>query len=303
MCRQSVSAANRSRQRTAGAAARDRALAFRPAAMSSDPALDVQRARDVYALPRGLRAAAPVITDAALALLFPHFADSGAPSATADVAAFRRHLAATLATLAPDGPATANRLIEALPDLRARLLDDARATCDGDPAARDVDEVILAYPGFYATAVYRVANHLHRDGVALLPRLLTEHAHRETGIDIHPGARIGRAFAVDHGTGLVVGETAEIGDRVRLFQGVTLGALFVERALARTKRHPTLGDDVVVYANATVLGGATRVGDGSVIGGNVWLTESVPPGSIVTRTSTVRRRADDHTLDPPAYHI
>ena len=271
--------------------------------MPSDPALDVQRAREAHRLPRGLRAAAPVVAEAVLSLLFPHFADTGAPSAAAEVAAFRRHLRATLATLAPDGPAVADRLVEALPDLRARLLDDARATCDGDPAARDVDEVILSYPGFYATAVYRVAHALHASGVALLPRLLAEHAHRETGIDIHPGAVIGRAFAVDHGTGLVVGETAEIGDRVRLFQGVTLGALFVERALARTKRHPTLGDDVVVYANATVLGGATRVGAGSVIGGNVWLTESVPPGSIVTRTSPVRRRADDHTLDPPAYHI
>ena len=270
------------------------------------PALDVQdiqRARDAFPLPRGLRAAAPALADGALALLFPHFAPPGAVDGAADFAAFRARLVATLAPLVPDGPTLADHLLGRLPALRERLLDDARATCDGDPAAHDIDEVILAYPGFYATAVYRVAHALLGEGVPLLPRLLTAHAHRETGIDIHPGARIGQGFAIDHGTGVVVGETAEIGDRVRLFQGVTLGALFVARDLARTKRHPTLGDDVVVYANATILGGATRVGSGSVIGGNVWLTASVPPGSIVTRTSTVRARADDPTLDPPPYHI
>ncbi len=268
----------------------------------SDPlTASVQQMRDAFALPRGLRDAAPSLADEALALLFPHFATG--TSAAADVAAFRRHLCGTLAALVPDGPAIADRLLTAFPILRERLVEDAQATCDGDPAARDVDEVILAYPGFYATAVYRSAHALWTAGVPLLPRLLTEHAHRLTGIDLHPGAQIGRAFAIDHGTGLVVGETADIGDRVRLFQGVTLGALFVERALARTKRHPTLGDDVVVYANATILGGATRVGAGSVIGGNVWLTESVPPGSLVTRTSTVRRKADDTTLLLPEYHI
>lgn len=288
-------------QRTAPAAARAGALTGLQA--MRDLASDVQRARAAYALPRGLRAAAPVLASEALALLFPHFAAAGCASAAADVAAFRRRLGAVLGTLTDDGPARADRLLDVLPDLRARLLEDAHATCDGDPAARDADEVILAYPGFYATAVHRVAHALHADGVPLLPRLLAEHAHRETGIDLHPGAAIGHAFAIDHGTGVVVGETAQIGDRVRLFQGVTLGALFVERALARTKRHPTLGDDVVVYANATVLGGATRVGAGSVVGGNVWLTESVPPGSIVTRTSTVRRREADDALEPPPYHI
>jgi serine O-acetyltransferase len=137
---------------------------------------------------------------------------------------------------------------------------------------------------------------LHRHGVPLVPRLVTEYAHRETGIDIHPGATIGRAFAVDHGTGVVIGETAVLGDRVRLYQGVTLGALAVAKQLARVKRHPTLGDGVVVYANATILGGDTVVGAGSVIGGNVWLTRSVPPGSVVTHTSQVARRAESNGL-------
>lgn len=270
-------------------------------------ARDVRGARGAYHLPRGLRTCAPALADGALALLFPHLAPPDAPSGEAGVAAevtaFRTRLVGILAPLVPDAEALAGRLIGRLPSLRARLTADAEATCEGDPAARDVDEVILAYPGFYATAVYRVAHALLSAGVPLVPRLLTEHAHRETGIDLHPGARIGARFAIDHGTGIVVGETAEIGDRVRLFQGVTLGALFVERALAQTKRHPTLGDDVVVYANATILGGATRVGAGSVVGGNVWLTESVPPGSVITRTSTVRRKAAGDALEPPPYHI
>ncbi|HEX9952051.1 MAG TPA: serine acetyltransferase [Rubricoccaceae bacterium] len=274
-----------------------------PDSAAPDFSSAVQRDRDAFALPRGLRTCAPALAEGALALLFPHFAPPGATDAATEVAAFRSRLVAVLAPLVAHGPALADHLISRLPALRERLLADAQATCDGDPAARDADEVILSYPGFYATAVYRVAHTLLAEGVPLVPRLLTEHAHRQTGIDLHPGARIGHSFAIDHGTGVVVGETAEIGDRVRLFQGVTLGALFVERALARTKRHPTLGDDVVVYANATVLGGATRVGAGSVIGGNVWLVESVPPGSLVTRTSQIRARADDHTLDPPPYHI
>ncbi|HEX8299596.1 MAG TPA: serine O-acetyltransferase [Rubricoccaceae bacterium] len=267
-----------------------------------DFAAAVQHDRDAFALPRGLRTCAPALADGALALLFPHFAPPSASDPAAELAAFRERLAAVLAPLVAHGSTLADHLLGRLPVLRERLLADAQATCDGDPAARNVDEVILSYPGFYATAVYRVAHALLGEGVPLVPRLLTEHAHRETGIDLHPGARIGHSFAIDHGTGIVVGETAEIGDRVRLFQGVTLGALFVERALARTKRHPTLGDGVVVYANATILGGTTRVGAESVIGGNVWLVESVPPGSLVTRTSTVRTRAADHSLDPP-YHI
>jgi serine O-acetyltransferase len=160
-------------------------------------------------------------------------------------------------------------------------LEDAEAIFRGDPAAKSVDEVILAYPGFLAIAVYRVAHWFHNRGVPTLPRMISEHAHKLTGIDIHPGATIGRSFVIDHGTGIVIGETTVIHDNVKIYQGVTLGALSVDKSLANTKRHPTIERDVVIYANATILGGDTVVGAGSVVGGNVWLTESVSPGSRV----------------------
>jgi serine O-acetyltransferase len=189
--------------------------------------------------------------------------------------------------------------MDRLPALEEALALDARATCDADPAAKGLDEVFLAYPGFFALACYRIAHALAGLGVSLLPRLITEFAHRETGIDIHPGARIGRSLAIDHGTGIVIGETTAIGDRVRLYQGVTLGALSVRKDLAQQKRHPTIEDDVIIYANATILGGDTVVGAASVIGGNVWLTHSVPAGSIVTHGATVERprAADEPLLD------
>lgn len=239
---------------------------------------------------------------AAMALWFPAFADAvGDPRAEAE-----RFRALVRDLLAPVVPGRAGGLAEAtlaaLPGLRARLEEDAEATAAGDPAAESVDEVVLAYPGFYATAVYRLAHTLYTAGVPLVPRLLAEVAHRQSGVDIHPGARIGRAFAVDHGTGVVIGETAVVGDRVRVFQGVTLGALFVDKALAQTKRHPTVEDDVVLYANATVLGGETVVGAGSVLGGNVWLTRSVPPGSVVTHVARLRT-LDGRSRPMPEYVI
>ena len=177
--------------------------------------------------------------------------------------------------------------LERLPDVMQLIAADVGAAYEGDPAATCLEEVILAYPGVKAVFTYRIANLLCKLGVPLVPRIMTEFAHNETGVDIHPGATIGREFFIDHGTGVVVGETTVIGDRVKLYQGVTLGALSFPRdakgGLVRgTKRHPTLEDDVVVYAGATILGGDTVVGRGSVIGGNVWLTTSVPPGSKVT---------------------
>jgi serine O-acetyltransferase len=186
-----------------------------------------------------------------------------------------------------------------LPRLRRELQLDASATCEADPAAGSIDEVVLAYPGFFALACYRIAHALSQRGVALLPRLITEFAHRETGIDIHPSAQIGRSLAIDHGTGIVIGETAIIGDRVRLYQGVTLGAHSVRKDLAQHKRHPTIEDEVVIYANATILGGDTVIGARSLIGGNVWLTHSVPTGSVVTHGSTVERprEADESLLE------
>jgi serine O-acetyltransferase len=175
-------------------------------------------------------------------------------------------------------------LLQAIPDLRQLLVADVQAALAGDPAARSAPEVITSYPGVAAIAVHRIAHHLHLRGVPLVPRMMSELVHGSTGIDIHPGARIGRAFFIDHGTGVVVGETTVIGDRVKLYQGVTLGALSVrpsDRADAPPKRHPTLEDDVTVYSGATILGGETVIGRGSTIGGNVWLTQSVPPGTTV----------------------
>jgi serine O-acetyltransferase len=187
-------------------------------------------------------------------------------------------------------PQRAHEFLQQLPDIYHALLLDARAIHQGDPASVSVDEVILAYPGFYAVAIYRIAHTLHQLGYPLLPRLLTEHAHKQTGVDIHPGATIGRSFFIDHGTGLVVGETAVIGNGVKLYQGVTLGALVVEKAMANRKRHPTLEDNVVVYANATILGGETVIGHDTVVGGNAWVTETVPAFSIVGRHTDVRPR-------------
>jgi len=177
--------------------------------------------------------------------------------------------------------------LERLPAVMDLIAADVTAAYEGDPAATCLEEIVLAYPGVKAIFTYRLAHLLHALGVPLVPRIMTEFAHNETGVDIHPGAAIGREFFIDHGTGVVIGETTVIGDRVKLYQGVTLGALSFPRdgegAVVRgTKRHPTLEDEVVVYAGATILGGGTVVGRGSVIGGNVWLTTSVPPGSRVT---------------------
>ncbi len=166
-----------------------------------------------------------------------------------------------------------------LPRLRNALIEDAHAILQGDPAALSITEVIRSYPGFRAIAVYRIAHRFHQLGVPLIPRILTESAHNRTGIDIHPSAIIGRRFCIDHGTGIVIGETVEIGDDVKLYQGVTLGALSVKKEMAKTKRHPTIEDRVVIYANATILGGETVIGHDSIIGGSVWLTESIPPHS------------------------
>jgi len=189
------------------------------------------------------------------------------------------------------------RFVERLPSVRERLAADVEAAFEGDPAAKSFAEIVVAYPSIRAIAIYRIAHELHSLGVPVLPRMMTEHAHDMTGIDIHPGARIGRRFFIDHGTGVVIGETTKIGDNVRLYQGVTLGARSPRHgeSLRGTKRHPTIDDDVTIYAHATILGGETVIGAGSVIGGNVWLVESVPPGSRVIAepaTHQVRPRGD-----------
>ena len=174
-----------------------------------------------------------------------------------------------------------------LPEIKRLLLLDIDALYEGDPAATCREEVLICYPGFYAISIYRLAHGLFRLNAPLIPRIMTEYAHEKTGIDIHPGATIGEHFFIDHGTGIVIGETTVIGDHVKLYQGVTLGARSFEldeqgNPVKRIKRHPDIGSHVVIYANATILGGDTVVGDHSVIGGNTWLTHSVPPGSTVS---------------------
>ncbi|MGD8365157.1 MAG: serine acetyltransferase [Desulfobacterales bacterium] len=183
------------------------------------------------------------------------------------------------------GHEVALALLEEIPGIREILATDVQAAYDGDPAARSTDEIIFSYPGIFAITIYRVAHKLHELGVPLLPRIMTEHAHNLTGIDIHPGARIGERFCIDHGTGIVIGETTAIGCNVRIYQGVTLGALSLPKdageLLRGKKRHPTIEDDVIIYSGATILGGDTVIGARSVIGGNVWITHSVPPDTKV----------------------
>jgi serine O-acetyltransferase len=172
-------------------------------------------------------------------------------------------------------------LFRDIPELRRLINLDVRAAYDGDPAAKNVEEIVFSYPSLEAIVAYRVAHRLFRAGVPMLPRIITEHAHSRTGVDINPGAQIGERFFIDHGTGVVIGETSLIGNDVKLYQGVTLGALSVANRDEGGKRHPTLEDNVTIYAGATILGGETVIGTGSVVGGNVWLTKSVPPGSRV----------------------
>jgi len=181
---------------------------------------------------------------------------------------------------------TAN-FFQIIPALYQELIKDANTILQFDPAAVSVEEVLVAYPGFYATAIYRISHQLHKLGVTILRRIFTEYAHSKTGIDIHPSAEIGSSFFIDHGTGIVIGETTTIGNHVKIYQGVTLGALNVSKEKASTKRHPTIEDNVIIYSGATILGGNTVVGHDSVIGGNVWLTYSVLPNSIVYHKSEV----------------
>lgn len=180
-----------------------------------------------------------------------------------------------------------DEIFSQIPDIYEKLLMDAKSITDNDPASVSIEEVISVYPGFMAIATYRFANSFALCGIPLLPRMLTEYAHSQTGIDIHPNATIGHSFFIDHGTGVVIGETTHIGNNVKLYQGVTLGATHVSKSLASRKRHPTIEDNVVVYANATILGGDTVIGHDSIIGGNAWLVRSVPPFSQVYHQSKI----------------
>ena len=178
---------------------------------------------------------------------------------------------------------TALAVIEAMPELRKTIFLDVQALFEGDPAAKSDEEVIVSYPGLEAIVTYRISHFLFTCGVPVIPRIMTEYSHSKTGIDIHPGATIGEKFFIDHGTGVVIGETTVIGKNVKIYQGVTLGALSVKKNLQDKKRHPTIKDNVTIYANATILGGATVIGNGAVIGGNTWITKSVPAGTVVNQ--------------------
>jgi serine O-acetyltransferase len=244
--------------------------------------------RDSHALGLQVKESTARFVEDLLALLFPHFCReefTDAGEIAARITLLQRDLTALVRPFLNDNQEAAaeasRHFIDALPSIHDRLWMDAAAIHEGDPAAESIDEVVLAYPGFTAIAIHRFAHKLYSLGIPVFPRLLTEYAHQLTGIDIHPGATIGSPFAIDHGTGVVIGESTVIGDHVKVYQGVTLGALSVDKKLARSKRHPTIEDHVVIYAQAVILGGATTVGHHSIIGGNVWLTESVPPYSFV----------------------
>lgn len=200
--------------------------------------------------------------------------------------------------LTPDNKKISRQFIDNLPTIKSTLLKDAEFILESDPAAKQLVEVIAIYPGFFAIYCYRIAHSIDQLSVPLLPRMITEYAHKITGIDIHPGATIGNPFSIDHGTGIVIGETTHIGNYVKLYQGVTLGALSVDRSKASKKRHPTIEDNVILYAGSTILGGDTVVGRNSIIGGNVWLTESVVPFSVVYNKSQIIVRDQNNFQEP-----
>ena len=219
-----------------------------------------------------------------LKILFPELADrtyDSKRSLEQHFQSIRLELFTILSTLYGKDESRAevieNEFIEHLPEIRRLLIMDAEAILSGDPAAISLTEVIRTYPGFYAIAIHRLAHLFYLLDVPLIPRILSEYAHSSTGIDIHPGAKIAERFCIDHGTGVVIGETVNIGNDVKIYQGVTLGALSVKKEMAKTKRHPTIEDQVIIYAGATILGGETVIGHQSIIGGNVWITKSVPP--------------------------
>ena len=196
----------------------------------------------------------------------------------------------------------ADEFFSQMPQIYEHLMDDAHHYTTFDPAAKSVESIILYYPGFYAIAVYRLAHVLYKLKVPFLPRLMSEHAHSKTGVDLHPGATIGDNFLIDHGTGIVIGETATIGNNVKIYQGVTLGALYVNKDQTGKKRHPSIEDNVIIYSGTTILGGKTVIGHDSVIGGNVWLTKSVEPHSLVYHESKMivretKRDNEDEAID------
>ena len=187
-----------------------------------------------------------------------------------------------------DGNALWNAFLKQLPEIKKNIQLDATATEKNDPACKSLEEIYLAYPGFHAIAIYRLSHELFKLNLPVVSRMMSEYIHGITGIDIHPGATIGKSFFIDHGTGIVIGETSIIKNNVKIYQGVTLGGLSIKKSLAQTKRHPTIEDNVTIYANATILGGDIVIGANSIIGANVWITQSVPENSLVTYQSEIK---------------
>ena len=266
--------------------------------------------RDDHSLGFQLKKGTQEFVENLLAILFPHFCKEmfyTKEEIESRLVLLERDLKRLLIPLLKDTSLNLEDIVkqfmQTLPDLHDKLWLDAEAITNGDPAAESVDEVILAYPGFSAIAIYRIAHEFYIMQVPIFSRLVTEYAHQITGIVIHPGAQIGTSFAIDHGTGIVIGESAIIGNDVKMYQGVTLGALSVDKKLAKSKRHPTIEDGVVIYAQAIILGGETIVGHHSVIGGNVWLTTSVPPFSSVYQESKVTVRPKEMTGAPIDFSI
>jgi len=273
-------------------------------------AATLKERRDNHSLGLQLKKGTQEFVDTMLAVLFPHFCKEGFSTTEeleSHLVLLERDLKRLLLPIVKDPSLHLKEIVmqfmHALPTIHDKLWLDAEAITSGDPAAESIDEVILAYPGFTAIAFYRLAHEFYLMHVPIFPRLITEYAHQLTGIDIHPGAQIGSSFAIDHGTGIVIGESSIIGNHVKIYQGVTLGALSVDKKYAKSKRHPTIEDHVVIYAQAIILGGETIVGRHSVIGGNVWLTASVPPYSSVYQESKVTVRPKELTGAPIDFSI
>lgn len=268
------------------------------------------RKREQHSINASLKKASIGLINEIINFLFPHFS-SELYYVSDDIIVKLELLKKNLVTLLKmrnqnsieDVTKTAENFIDSIPEISDMLWHDADAIFKGDPAAESVDEVILAYPGFMAILIYRFAHKLYELGIPIIPRILTEYGHEMTGIDIHPGAKIGSPFFIDHGTGVVIGETTEIGKNVKIYQGVTLGALSVDKSMKKSKRHPTIQDDVIIYSQAVILGGETVIGKNSIIGGNSWITQSIPPNSIVSSKIEVRVRSSEAYIDSVEFII
>ncbi len=260
--------------------------------------------RELHSCTSSLKKASVGFLNQLMDFLFPHFSSQvyySAEDVISKLQLLERDLISLMKIMNGNSIAdirkTANNFMLKVPKVHDMLWEDATAIYEGDPAAESIDEVILAYPGFIAILIYRFAHELYLLRVPIIPRIFTEYAHEITGIDIHPGAEIGSHFFIDHGTGIVIGETTKIGKNVKIYQGVTLGALSVDKSMLKTKRHPTIEDDVILYSQAVILGGNTVIGKNSIIGGNSWITQSVPPNSVVYSKVEVKVRSNENHFD------